>query len=266
MQAATQNKPTHLPPGFRSITPYMIVREAGALIEFFKQAFGIEDLTQHPAPGGGIMHAELRIGDTMIEMADGGGMFPAMPSAYHLYVPDADAVYQKALEAGATSLFTPADREYGDRETAILDPSGNQWYIATHKLRPGHYRPEQLSDLTLYLHPKDAAGFIGFLQSAFGAEERFRHPNPDGSIAHATLAIGSGSLEMGEAHKQWQPMPASIHLYVTDTDATYAQALEAGATSIHPVKDQPYGERSGGVQDAWGNKWWIATYTGKIQP
>jgi PhnB protein len=77
------------------------------------------------------------------------------------------------------------------------------------------------------------------------------------------VKIGDAMIEMSEAHGRWQPMPASIHLYVPDADALYARALEAGATSILPVTDQPYGERSGGVKDPWGNRWWIATYTGK---
>ena len=119
--------------------------------------------------------------------------------------------------------------------------------------------------MTLYLHPKGTSELIQFLETAFDAERVFSHPNADGTIAHASVRIGDSFIEMGEAHSEWQPMPASIHLYVPDADAVYARALQAGAQVINPVIDQPYGERSGGVLDAWGNRWWIATYTGKVE-
>jgi uncharacterized glyoxalase superfamily protein PhnB len=174
-------------------------------------------------------------------------------------------VYRRSLAAGATSLFEPADREYGDREAGIKDPSGNHWYIATHKERAGNHRPEGMRAVTLYLHPKGTPELIQFLESAFDAERVLSHPNADGTIAHAKLRIGDSVIEMGEAHGEWQPMPASIHLYVPDADAAYARAIAAGGKVIHPVIDQPYGERSGGVLDPWDNRWWIATYTGKVE-
>jgi uncharacterized glyoxalase superfamily protein PhnB len=234
------------------------------LIDFMKEAFGAEEIMSIPLPDGSIMHAEVRIGDSPLELSDGNAQHPPSPTSLHLYVPDADAVYERSLAAGAASLQTPRDQEYGDREAGVIDPSGNHWYIATHKVNPGAYRPEGLHDITLYLHPIGATDLIRFMQEAFDAEPVASHPNADGTIAHAKVKIGGAMIEMGEAHGQWQPMPASIHLYVPDADTKYARALEAGATSILPVADQPYGERSGGVKDAWGNRWWIATYTGKM--
>jgi uncharacterized glyoxalase superfamily protein PhnB len=264
MQAAA-NQTGYIREGFHSIMPYLISAGAARLIEFMKQAFDAEEAFRMPAPEGSIMHAEVRIDDSPIELSDGNAQYPPSPTCLHIYVPDADAVYSRALAAGATSLFEPADRPYGDREAGIKDPSGNHWYIATHKKRAGSHRPEGLRAVTLYLHPKGTSELIQFLETAFDAERVFSHPNADGTIAHASVRIGDSFIEMGEAHSEWQPMPASIHLYVPDADAVYARALQAGAQVINPVIDQPYGERSGGVLDAWGNRWWIATYTGKVE-
>jgi PhnB protein len=120
-----------IPAGFHTVTPYLIVRGAERLIEFLKQAFGAEEIYRSTQPDGRIGHTELRIGDSMVELAEGNDQWQPMPCALHLYVPDTDATYRRALEAGATSLFEPADTFYGDRSGGVADPSGNQWYIAT---------------------------------------------------------------------------------------------------------------------------------------
>jgi uncharacterized glyoxalase superfamily protein PhnB len=82
-------------------------------------------------------------------------------------------------------------------------------------------------------------------------------------VHHATLRIGNATLEIDEAHGEFQPMPCHLHVYVLDTDAVYERALQAGATSIETPRNAPYGDRAAGVKDAWGNSWFIATYLGK---
>jgi PhnB protein len=83
-------------------------------------------------PGGAVLHAEVRIGDSMLMLTDGGGDWKPMPAALYLYVNDADATYQRALTAGATSVMEPVTQFYGDRHGGVKDPSGNIWWIATH--------------------------------------------------------------------------------------------------------------------------------------
>ena len=122
-----------IPDGFHSVTPYLIVQGAAKLIEFLDQAFGAEEILSMKRPDGMIMHAQIRIGDSMIEMSEATAEMPPMPAMLHLYVSDADATYKRALQAGATSLMEPMDQFYGDRESGVKDPCGNQWYIATHK-------------------------------------------------------------------------------------------------------------------------------------
>ncbi|MEX2128624.1 MAG: VOC family protein [Xanthobacteraceae bacterium] len=123
-----------IPEGYHTVTPYLMVRDANATIEFLKKAFGAEQ--PHPPmknPQGKIMHAEIKIGDSRVMLGEGNEQWPASPSALYLYVPDADAVYKRALAAGAMSTVEPMDQFYGDRAGCVKDQSGNMWWIATHK-------------------------------------------------------------------------------------------------------------------------------------
>jgi PhnB protein len=119
--------------------------------------------------------------------------------------------------------------------------------------------PDGYHSVTPYLMVADAAGLLEFLRDAFGAVEAEKMAGPDGKIMHAEVKIGDSHVMLSEAQGQWQPMPCAIYLYVTDADATYAQALAAGATSVMEPMDQFYGDRHGGVKDRFGNLWWIAT-------
>lgn len=257
-----QAKAVHyMRPGLTSIIPYVIVRPAAQFMEFLKSAFEGVERMRMPTPDGLIMHAEVAIGNGMIELSDGSEAYPAAPQAIHLYVNDADAKYERALQAGATSLYAPMDQEYGDREGGVRDAFGNVWYIATPKgWTPG---PEGLRSVQPFLHLREADKMIPFLEAAFGAEPMGVAKSPEGLVLHATIRIGNATLELAEAHGEYQPKPCHVHVYVPDTDAAYAQALQAGATSVDPPRDAPYGDRAAGVKDAWGNSWFIATWLGK---
>lgn len=121
-----------IPEGFHSVTPYLTISGVPRLIEFLKQAFDAREEHVSKTPNGTIMHAQLKIGDSMIMMGEAGGEWKPMPSSIYLYVPDADATYKRALQAGATSVMEPANQFYGDRHGGVKDPSGNLWWIATH--------------------------------------------------------------------------------------------------------------------------------------
>ena len=123
-----------IPAGFHSVTPYVTVKGAAKTIEFLKQAFGAQ-LDHEPVkrPDGAIMHATLKIGDSMVMLAEESPQAKATPTALYLYVPNADTVYQTAIKAGAKSIMEPSDMFYGDRSGGVKDPSGNSWFIATHK-------------------------------------------------------------------------------------------------------------------------------------
>ncbi len=256
--------------GFRTVTPYVVVSDVHQEIAFIKEVFGAEGKVYGLGSAGGF-HSEYRIGDSML-MIGGGGKGSKWkgeprPATLHLYVEDVDAVYERAIQAGAISLMAPTDQEYGDRDSAIQDVGGNQWYIATHKGgSPTHtgplYTPENANNLMPYLHPEGAPRMIEFLKQAFSAEEIAVYQSPDGIVHHAKVGIGDSIIEMGEAHAEWKPMPMTFMLYVEDCDAWYARAMKAeGAISAGEPADAPYGGRTGAVKDPFDNMWYISGQT-----
>ncbi len=122
-----------IPEGSHTVTPYLIVEDAARVIEFAKQTFGANETERMTEPGGRIMHAEIRVGDSLIMLGEPMGKFQPMPTMLYVYVPDTDATYRKALQAGGESVMEPADQFYGDRNAGVKDPCGNMWWIATHK-------------------------------------------------------------------------------------------------------------------------------------
>jgi PhnB protein len=243
--------------GFTTVTPYVSARDA-TFTTFVTQAFGAVEIEKTEGPRG--VHRELRIGDSMImvgESTEEGGV-PVRPAAFHIYVEDVDATYERALAAGATSLGAfaePADRPYGERSGFVKDALGNYWYIG--RALRGPAVPEGLRTVTPYLHPEKVPAYIDFLTRAFGAVEDARHLSPDGRVMHAQVRIGNAALEMGEPDPA-VPMPTTFYLYVDDADALYHRAVAAGATSLAPPTDQWYGDRVASVEDYTGTRWYIA--------
>jgi PhnB protein len=247
---------------FRTVTPYLTVPDVFEEIEFVTRVFGAVGKVYGLGSAGGY-HSEYSIGGSMV-MIGGGGEgskwrgTPA-PASLHLYVEDVDAVYQRAMAAGARSLSAPVDQPYGDREAGVEDPGGNQWYIATHQ--GANFAPAGAPNLMAYLHPKGAPAMIELLKQAFAAEATAIHQSSDGIVRHATISIGTSMVEMGEAHGQWQPMPMTFMLYVDDVDAWYARAMKAeGMISITNPSDLAYGDRVGAVKDPFENTWYIGTH------
>jgi len=256
-----------VPKGYRTLTPYVVAQNADELIDFVKSTFGAEE-TFRSVGGAGGRHAEVRLGDSMMMIGGGGPGLKwrgeSNPGAFHVYVRECDVVHKRALEAGAEVIHEPMDQPYGERSSAVKDKAGNYWYIATRL--EGDYKWEGAPDVQPYLHPLRGGPVIDFLKKAFGAEDLGQFASPDGVIHHATLKIGSSHLELGEAQGPYQPMKSMFYLYVPDCDSLYRRALAAGATSIGEPKDHPYGDRSGGVKDAFGNQWYIATHIKDVAP
>ena len=122
---------SYKPAGYTSVAPYLIVPNAARTIEFLVQTFDAEPLRRFDRPGGGIMHAEVRIDDTVLMLADSTAQAPAAPYNVHIYVPDVDATYRRALAAGATSVQEPGRSEDPDRRGGVQDSGGVTWWIAT---------------------------------------------------------------------------------------------------------------------------------------
>lgn len=248
-----------VPGSYHTIEPYIIVPRAADFIEFLKNAFdGRERFRVGREPGSeSIMHAEVVIGNSTIELADANEQFPAAPMTIHLYVDDADAVFARAIEVGATSIYEVGDHVSGDRQGAVRDPFGNLWYIAMIQgWTPG---PEGVPSVQPYLHLRGSEKMIPFLENAFGGVVAGHVPtSPEGHVLHATIQIGDNTLELDEAHGVFQPMPCHLHLHVADADAMYARAIRAEAIAMEAPSDKPYG-RSGAVRDAFGNTWYVTS-------
>lgn len=130
-----------VPDGFHTVTPYLICKGAAKAIEFYKEGFGATEVMRLEAPGGMIGHAEIRIGDSIIMLADEhpemGAVSPetlgGSPASIMLYVEDVDARFDKAIQAGGTVVRPVEDQFYGDRNGTLQDPFGHKWTIGTHK-------------------------------------------------------------------------------------------------------------------------------------
>jgi PhnB protein len=121
-----------IPEGYHTVTPYLIVKDADALLQFVKKAFGAEVKDEHRNQDGSIMHADVLIGDSHVMMGQAGGHWGESLGSIMLYVPDADATYKMALDAGATSVQEMKTQFYGDRSGGVKDPCGVMWWISTH--------------------------------------------------------------------------------------------------------------------------------------
>jgi PhnB protein len=130
-----------IPEGYHSVTPYLIVGGGGDAIEFYKKAFGAVELFRFPSPDGKIGHAEIKIGDSPIMLADeypdmgynGPQTIGGSPVSLMIYVDDVDTVFNQAVTAGATVKEALQDKFYGDRIGTVIDPFGHRWHLATHK-------------------------------------------------------------------------------------------------------------------------------------
>jgi PhnB protein len=236
--------------GFKTVTPFIFVSQPDKLLDFLETALSAEVTYRGPAPNKGF-HGEARLGQAML-MVGGGDMAVGgeMRASMHYFVDDVDVAYRRAIAAGAKvmgAIGEPADRPYGERSAFVVDPFANQWFLAK-RLGPG---AERSGELIPYLHPEKVRDLIAFLEKAFGAEGLEIHEH-GGRVMNAVVRLGDSLLEMGEG----APFgPQALSLYVEDPDAVYQRALAAGATSLWEPKDQPYGERTAGVRDPFGNQW-----------
>ncbi len=139
-----------IPDGAHTVTPYLLVESVSQLIDFVKKAFGAQELMCLPRADGSIMHAQVKIGDSLLMLSEPRGLFTLMPTMMYLYVLDADTTYRQALAAGATTMMEMADQFWGDRMGTVRDPLGNIWSIATHK---EDVSPDEIARRALALVP-----------------------------------------------------------------------------------------------------------------
>ncbi|HYH78568.1 MAG TPA: VOC family protein [Longimicrobium sp.] len=122
---------THKPQGYSTVSPYLVVDGAAGTIEFLVRVFGAVELRRFPGPDGRVMHGEVRIDDTVVMVADGVEGWPPVASHVHVYVPDVDATWRAALQAGATPVQEPVRKEDEDKRGGVKDAGGTTWWIST---------------------------------------------------------------------------------------------------------------------------------------
>ena len=171
---ARTKKVSAIPPGTHTVTPHLVVRNASEAIDFYRRAFGAKEEGRAAGPGGKIMHAQIRIGDSPIfladEMLEFGSRSPlslgGTGTMIHLYVEDADAVWNRAVAAGAQIKMPLADQFWGDRWGKLADPYGHEWSIGTHKedLSPAEMQKRQeeaMAQMASGGHPGGSPDFAG---------------------------------------------------------------------------------------------------------
>jgi PhnB protein len=282
-------------------SPRLSFKDAAKAIEFYKRALGARETFRFEA-GGHVAHAEIAIGDSVIMLSEEwpeGGRFSAetlgnSPIWLSLRVDDVDALAEKAIAAGMNVKRPIQDQFYGHRDVLLTDPFGYTWSVFTVKeemsveemrrrmdematgqgaqqepvasrprLKP---IPEGFHTVQPYMIAEDGPALLEFAKRAFGAEEILRAVGPAGGL-HGEVRIGDSVVMMGGgiAGKPFsgKANATALHVYVEDTDAAYAKALEAGAVSLSAPQDHEYGERGAGVKDFAGNFWYIATHKGR---
>jgi PhnB protein len=233
----------------QTLTAYPVVSDVPALNEFLAVVFGARETFRSVGSAGG-WHTQVQIGDTELMIGGGGEgvawQGAARPMAFHIYVPDTDAAYGRALERGAESLQAPAEQEWGERTANVKDPAGNLWYIAT--FHGENYFSEGAPTVQPFLQPLNAVPVIDFLVRAFGAVELGRAVSPEGALLHTTLKLGNSAMELIDAAGPYQPMPGMFVLQTAGVKAAHARAIECGAESHSPAS----------VKDVAGNLWYLA--------
>ncbi len=126
----TSTKP--IPEGFHTVTPYLLVPDIPAIIDFLKKVFNAKETYRSTTPDGLVNHASVRIGNSMVMIGAARGKWQPETVTLYVYLEDMDSVYLRAVDGGAESLQEPKTQIYGDRTAALKDPAGNKWYIAAH--------------------------------------------------------------------------------------------------------------------------------------
>ena len=283
-----------------SASPRLAFRDPAKAIEFYQRALGAKEVFRFQI-GDDIPHAELRVGDSSINIAGewpDGGRFSAetlghSPIWMSVQVPDVDAFTKHAVAEGMKLVREPKDQFYGHRDATLEDPFGYTWGVFSvteemsveemHRRMKGlSHGPEggRLSEVrkgvdpvprgfrmvTPYLVAADGPALIDFVKDAFGAEEIMRAETPMGGV-HGEVRIGDSMMMVGGGipGKNFPGLlkQNALHVYVKDVDSVTKKAVASGATLIDEPRDQEYGERSSTVKDKGGNMWYIATHQGE---
>jgi uncharacterized glyoxalase superfamily protein PhnB/catechol 2,3-dioxygenase-like lactoylglutathione lyase family enzyme len=243
-----------------------IVNDVDAAVAFYERLkFRV---TARPAPGFAALDrngVQLFLnapgaGGAGQTLSDGAKPEPGGWNRVQLSVDDLDTARSELRQAGVDFRSDIVEGK-GGRQFLLEDPSGNLVEVFEARRRdPVRPIPAGYHTVTPFFSVADVGAFTEFLQSAFGAQLKDAMKSDDGVFRHATVKVGDSPLMISSGTDRYPPRPMAVHLYVEDVDALYAQAMKAGAKSLEAPADQFYGDRRAGVEDGWGNHWWIATH------
>lgn len=243
-----------------------IVKDVEESISFYENYLGFE-VEMHPASGFAILSkGDLRllinepgIGGAGQNMPDGTTPAPGSWNRVQLTVDDLGAEHRRLRNEGLTFRNEIVEGG-GGKQILLQDPSGNLIELFEPARTMTKFKARGYHILTPFIATEDPEGLISFLRSAFGGEVTYLMRSEDEVLRHATVKIGDSKVMISPGTDLYKPMPVMLQVYVEDTDATYKKALELGAEAIEEPHNELYGDRRAGVQDKWGNKWWIATH------
>jgi PhnB protein len=253
----------------REVFPYLIVHDAAAAIEFYRQVFGAEERLRMSDPeNGGVGHAELTLGPATVMLAD---EYPELgirsPTAFggtglrmHLHVDDVDALTARAVGAGATMLSEPKDYDHGERQSRVRDPFGHEWLLGQDitGAAAATIAPAARPNVFPGLRYRDEHAAMDWLERAFGFARHAVFTDDAGAVVHAELRLGPGIVMIGAAPECEEGF--NIYVHVEDVDAHYARAVRAGAEITRPLADTSYGSREYGARDIEGHYWYFGSY------
>jgi len=274
--------PDFVPGNMMSIVPYLETGDGGRdLLDFMvkvlhaKASLEIED-------EGKLQHAEVSISACTLEMSGTGG---GNPQQLHVYVPDADEVFKRAMENGAKKIFDVMDMPYGERGGRFEDGSGNRWHVSTYnakmdesmgKLMEGKFkahqnepwRPEHSQSVRCMFTVENCLEMIEFMKRVLGLEQRFIMVNPEqpDDIWYAEMQSKADGaiLVLGSKSGDAPIITGNVHIYVPDVASVLEKLQKEPKDSFKMLFDlaaQPYGEKLFGFEDKWGAKWYVASHT-----
>ncbi len=253
-----------------SVTPHIVVRGIERAVAWYIEALGAEEVSRIPLPGDRVMTVELRFGTSSVHLAD---EFPEMgivspetiggtAVVLNLETDDVDALWQRAVGAGAEVRHELADQFWGDRQGQIADPFGHRWNLAQHVRDVPHDEVVRAAAAIF------GGGCVAWYIEALGAEEVSRIPLPGDRVMTVELRFGNSSVHLADEFPEMGIVsPETIggtavvlNLETGDVDVLWQRAVAAGAVVRHELADQFWGDRQGQIEDPFGHRWNLAQH------
>ena len=255
-----------------SACPYLVIPSAKAMIEFLEKIFDDIKTVLLVENEERVRHAEVKINnDSILMMGDSMPGWDPCKAHVHVYVPDVDKTYEKALKAGAKGLQEPIKHQDPNRRCAILDPSGYITFWISTQIEPREpakedtvvpWKPDSQVSVASYLVVQKSTEMTAFLEKVFDAKEVFKFEMKD-VVVHAEVEINKDSIVMMcDVQPGWitEPVPCHVHVYVPDVDATFQKALEAGGKEVQKPEKKDDADKRGGFKDPSDTvTFWVAT-------